>query len=69
MMPTQYANIIIEGTNWANTKDIALELSVNPRLVGKMGCQRYTAVISAMWGNFKDFPWGKNLIDFDPVDE
>ena len=55
-MQTQCANIIIEGTSFASTKEIALELSVNPRLVGKMGCQRYTAVISAKWGNFKDFP-------------
>jgi len=68
-MQTQYVNIIIEGLSFTNTKSIALALSEYPRLVGKMGYQRYTAVISSKWGNFKDFPWGKNLISFDPIDE
>ena len=58
--------IIIEGTDYANTKGIALGLSESHQLVDDIGYQRYTTVISTKWGNFKDFPWGKNLIAFDP---
>ena len=63
------ARIIIEGTSFANTQDIALALSKYPPFIGQKENHRYTTVISAKWGNFRDFPWGKDLIDFDPSEE
>ena len=68
-MPNQTAKIILEGTSWADTRGTALRLRENPRLVGQIGYNRYSTVISAVWGNFKDFPWGKGLVDFNPADE
>lgn len=61
--------IIIEGTAYARTKEIALILSKHPRIVGKGGEQCYTAVISAKWCSFTQFPWGDKLIDFRPEEE
>ena len=65
-MQTGPSKIIIEGTNYANTKKIALALSKYPQFIGQQENHRYTTVISAEWGNFRDFPWGKDLIGFDP---
>jgi len=68
-MSNQCAKIIVEGTEHAKTKEIALSLSDNTRICGDTGYQRYTAVISSKWGYFDDFPWGKKLIDYDPAEE
>jgi hypothetical protein len=68
-MQDQFAKLIIEGTDFANTKGIALALSAHPKVIGQMGYQRFTSVISAKWGDFNNFPWGKNLIDFHPDEE
>lgn len=68
-MPKRPAKIIIEGTDFANTKDIALALSEYPPFIGQKEEHRYTTVISAKWGNFRDFLWGKDLIDYDPSEQ
>jgi hypothetical protein len=57
--------IILEGTDYGNTKETALLLSKHPRLVGEMGHESYTAVISAKWQKYVGFTWGKNLIAYD----
>lgn len=56
--------IIIEGTDFAGTRDLALALSQHPRIVGKPGNRCFTAIISAKWCNLNQFPWGDKLIDF-----
>jgi hypothetical protein len=61
--------IIIEGTDFAGTKDIALALSKHPRIVGRSWERCFTAVISAKWCSFSQFPWGDKLIDFSPGEE
>ena len=63
------AKIIIEGIEYTNSKSIALALSEYPQFVGPKEDHRFTTVISAKWGNFRDFPWGKGLIDFAPSEE
>jgi hypothetical protein len=63
------AKIIIEGTDYAQTKAISLALSEYPPFVGQKENHRYTTVISTKWGNFNDFPWGKGLVDFEPSQE
>jgi hypothetical protein len=61
--------IILEGTDFGNTKDTALILSRHPRLVGEMGHEVYAAVISAKWQKYAGFTWGKNLIAYNPNEE
>ena len=68
-MQNQCVKFIIEGTNYANTKGIATALSNKSKISGQTGYQRYTTGISAKWGNFNDFPWFINLIEFDPAEE
>lgn len=58
--------IIVEGTDFAGTKDIVLALSKHPRIVGRSWERCFTAVISAKWCSFTQFPWGDKLIDFPP---
>jgi len=58
--------IIVEGTDFAGTKNIALALSKHPRIVGRSWERCFTAVISAKWCSFTQFPWGDKLIDFPP---
>jgi len=41
-MQNQSTNLIIEGTSCANTRDIALALSEDLRLIGEAGYQRFT---------------------------
>jgi len=60
--------IIVEGTDFARTKEIALALSKHPRIVGRSWERCFTAVISAKWCSFTQFPWGDKLIDFTPED-
>lgn len=58
--------IIIEGTSLANTRNVAETMSTSPLLCDQFGYRRYSAVISAVWGNHDDFPWSKNMVDFEP---
>lgn len=58
--------IIIEGTDYAATKEVALALSKHPQIVGKSWERVYTAVISAKWCSFTRFPWGEMLVNFTP---
>ena len=62
------AKIIIEGTEFANYKAIALAMSEYPELIGQKEDHKFTTVISAKWGNFRDFPWGENLVEFEPCE-
>ena len=61
--------IIIEGTDFAGTKEIAIALSKHPRIVGRSWERCFTSVISAKWCSFTEFPWGDKLIDFTPEEE
>ena len=68
-MIDQPVKLIIEGIDYTNTKGIALGLRQGHRLADEIGYQRFTTIISTKWGNFKDFPWGKNLISFGKNDK
>ncbi len=61
--------IIIEGTDFAGTKEIALALSKHPKIVGRSWERCFTSVISAKWCSFTEFPWGDKLIDFKPEEK
>ena len=65
-MKTYRPRIILEGTDYAGTRDIALALSKHPQVVGKSWERVYTAVISAKWCSFTMFPWGEMLVNFAP---
>jgi len=61
--------IIIEGTDFAGTKEIALALSKHPRIVGRSWERCFITVVSAKWCSFTEFPWGNKLIDFIAEEE
>ena len=65
-MITLRPRIILEGTDYAGTKNIAMALSAHLKVVGKSWERGYTAVISAKWCSFTRFPWGEKLFDFTP---
>ncbi len=61
--------LILEGTEYGNTKETAFVLSDHPRIVGEMGYKSTAGVISAKWQKYAGFTWGKKLIAYTPDEE
>ena len=61
--------IILEGTMLTHKTEIAFALNEHPRIVGPRKYRYHSPLISAEWGAFTNFPWGRGLINFDPDEE
>lgn len=61
--------IILEGTRLTHKTKIAFALNEHPRIVGPRKYRYHSPLISAEWGAFTNFPWGRGLINFDPDEE
>lgn len=61
--------IILEGTRLTHKTEIAFALNEHPRIVGPRKYRYHSPLISAEWGAFTNFPWGRGLINFDPDEE
>jgi len=61
--------IILEGTRLTHKTDIAFALNEHPRIVGPRKYRYHSPLISAEWCAFTNFPWGRGLINFEPVEE
>ncbi len=61
--------IILEGTRLTFKTELAFALNEHPRIVGPRKYRYHSPVISGEWCAFTNFPWGRGLINFDPVQE
>lgn len=61
--------IILEGTRLTSKTDIAFALNEHPRIVGDRKYRYHSPIISAEWGSFTNFPWGRGPINFSPDEE
>jgi hypothetical protein len=61
--------IILEGTRLTLKTEIAFTLNEHPRIVGPRKYRYHSPLISAEWGSFTNFPWGRGLINFVEEEE
>ena len=61
--------IILEGTRLTFKTEIAFALNEHPRIVGPRKYRYHSPLISAEWCAFTNFPWGRGLINFEPLEE
>ena len=61
--------VILEGTRLTYKTEIAFALNEHPRVVGPRKYRYHSPLISAEWGAFTNFPWGRGLINFEPQEE
>jgi hypothetical protein len=61
--------VILEGTRLTFKTEIAFQLNEHPRVVGPRKYRYHSPIISAEWGSFTNFPWGRGLINFEPYEE
>ena len=61
--------IILEGTRLTLKTEIAFALNEHPRIVGPRKYRYHSPLISSEWCAFTNFPWGRGLINFEPLEE
>jgi hypothetical protein len=61
--------IILEGTRLTLKTELAFTLNEHPRIVGPRKYRYHSPLISAEWGAFTNFPWGRGPINFQPEEE
>jgi len=61
--------IILEGTRLTLKTAIAFALNEHPRIVGPRKYRYHSPLISAEWGAFTNYPWGRGAINFEPREE
>jgi hypothetical protein len=58
--------IIPKGKRLAHLTERAFALTEDPRIVGPRQYRDYTALTSAEWCGFTNYPWERGLINFKP---
>jgi hypothetical protein len=61
--------IILEGTRLTLKTEIAFTLNEHPRIVGPRKYRYHSPLISAEWGSFTNYPWGRGPINFSQEEE
>lgn len=61
--------VILEGTRLTFKTEIAFTLNEHPGFVGPRKYRYHSPLISGEWCAFTNFPWGRGLINFEPVEE
>jgi hypothetical protein len=63
--PKLTPKIILEGTRLTHKTDLAFALNDFPRIIGPRRYRYHPPLVSAEWGAFTPYPWGRGLIDYD----
>ena len=61
--------IILEGTRLTQKTEIAFRLNEHPVIIGPRKYRYHSPLISAEWGSFSNYPWGRGPINFTPEQE
>lgn len=66
--PKLTPKIILEGTRLTHKTDLAFAANDHPRIVGPRAYRYHPPLISAEWGAFTPYPWGRGIIDYEPAE-
>jgi hypothetical protein len=64
--PKLTPKVILEGTRLTHKTDLAFALNDYAPFIGPRAYRYHAPLVSAEWGAFTPYPWGRGLIDFDP---
>jgi hypothetical protein len=64
--PKLTPKVILEGTRLTHKTDLAFALNDFEPFIGPRKYRYHAPLVSAEWGAFTPYPWGRGLIDFDP---
>jgi len=63
--PKLTPKVILEGTRLTHKTDLAFALNDFERFIGPRRYRYHAPLVSAEWGAFTPYPWGRGLIDYD----
>jgi hypothetical protein len=64
--PKLTPKLILEGTRLTHKTDIAFAINDHPRIIGPRRYRYHAPLVSAEWGAFTPYPWGRGIIDYEP---
>jgi hypothetical protein len=64
--PKLTPKIILEGTRLTHKTDLAFAFNDHPRIIGPRRYRYHAPLVSAEWGAFTPYPWGRGIIDYEP---
>jgi hypothetical protein len=60
--------VILEGTRLTHKTDLAFALNAYAPFIGPRAYRYHPPLVSAEWGAFTPFPWGRGIIDYDAAE-
>ena len=66
--PKLTPKVILEGTRLTHKTDLAFALNDFEPFIGPRRYRYHAPLVSAEWGAFTPYPWGRGLIDYDPAE-
>ena len=64
--PKLTPKVILEGTRLTHKTDLAFALNDFEPFIGPRKYRYHAPLVSAEWGAFTPYPWGRGIIDYDP---
>jgi hypothetical protein len=64
--PKLTPKVILEGTRLTHKTDLAFVLNDFEPFIGPRRYRYHAPLVSAEWGAFTPYPWGRGIIDYDP---
>ena len=66
--PKLTPKVILEGTRLTHKTDLAFALNDFAPFIGPRRYRYHAPLVSAEWGAFTPYPWGRGLIDYEPAE-
>jgi hypothetical protein len=66
--PKLTPKVILEGTRLTHKTDLAFAINDHARIVGPRAYRYHPPLVSAEWGAFTPYPWGRGIIDYDAAE-
>ncbi len=66
--PKLTPKVILEGTRLTHKTDLAFALNDFAPFIGPRRYRYHAPLVSAEWGAFTPYPWGRGLIDYDAAE-
>jgi hypothetical protein len=66
--PKLTPKVLLEGTRLTHKTDLAFALNDYEPFIGPRKYRYHAPLVSAEWGAFTPFPWGRGIIDYDDAE-